>query len=386
MDFPSSDAMDVDETPESATTSAPTPRDSHFEDAPDFAPFPLTLSPQRELSSAVLEVDSEPELDVSNAPVRGLFSGFSPAHRGVRRSLHDDSSVSMQRSMSFDSPAQPMHKKRRSFSPEGSNSIIRNRQLALLDPPEHDSLDSSPGLMSSPSVSKLERRQGQVMPPIKALPIHLMQKDEEPVSNVSAKRTRRIALSAMIPPTTLIVEEDLKTARPIMQGDRREEEESKPRRFVPPPVRRAVSAAYPAGIHLMGTVDDTDASESMDSVADISSPAAAYAKRKEVKTIRRCDGTDDFRSITGATAMLKRDNELRAASRKSDEHVPMERDTPRSKYLSAAGARAPGLGGFGDSEANGKILPCHRVKTDGLMRVSWDTVSARCANCLLPKC
>ena len=47
-----------------------------------------------------------------------------------------------------------------------------------------------------------------------------------------------------------------------------------------------------------------------------------------------------------------------------------ERDTPRSKYLNAG----PGLGGFGDNEAHGKILPCHRVREDGLMRINPTTV------------
>ncbi|KAF9505595.1 hypothetical protein BS47DRAFT_1306417, partial [Hydnum rufescens UP504] len=35
------------------------------------------------------------------------------------------------------------------------------------------------------------------------------------------------------------------------------------------------------------------------------------------------------------------------------------------------------LPGFGDSEADGKILPCHEVREDGLMRITSDTVLAR---------
>ena len=34
----------------------------------------------------------------------------------------------------------------------------------------------------------------------------------------------------------------------------------------------------------------------------------------------------------------------------------------------------PGLPGFGDSEADGKILPCHKVREDGLMRITPETV------------
>ena len=33
-----------------------------------------------------------------------------------------------------------------------------------------------------------------------------------------------------------------------------------------------------------------------------------------------------------------------------------------------------GFGGFGDNEAHGKILPCHRVREDGLMRINPTTV------------
>ena len=47
-----------------------------------------------------------------------------------------------------------------------------------------------------------------------------------------------------------------------------------------------------------------------------------------------------------------------------------ERDTPRSKYLTGGGK----LGGFGDNEASGKALPCHRVPEDGLMRITASTV------------
>jgi M-phase inducer tyrosine phosphatase len=81
----------------------------------------------------------------------------------------------------------------------------------------------------------------------------------------------------------------------------------------------------------------------------MSSPAQAYAKRQQVKTIRRCDGTEDFRPLTGATAMVMK-------------------NSPSSRFM------AVGMPGFGDNEAHGKILPCHRVTEDGLMRISCQTV------------
>ncbi|TFY74380.1 hypothetical protein EWM64_g9629, partial [Hericium alpestre] len=39
-------------------------------------------------------------------------------------------------------------------------------------------------------------------------------------------------------------------------------------------------------------------------------------------------------------------------------------------------AQNTGLGGFGDNEAHGKILPCHRVREDGLMRINSQTLDA----------
>ena len=343
--------MDVDESIESATVGEPSPACVASDEEDVATPFPTTASLSR-YSPPVIEVESEPELEADTS-VHGLFKVFSPLRRGARRSLHDDSSISMSR----DTPLQPVHKKRRSFSPDREFSLD---QLALF---EQDSLESSPGLMSSPSVSKLERLQAR---PLKPLPV----RDMGPAPNT---RHRRLALSALVPPTGTVIEPEIKTARPVMQGAGQKEEAFQPRRFVLPPVRRASSAAYPKTSNTEDKANETGSS--LDSeFNDASSPAMAYAKRQQVKTIRRCDGTDDFRSMTGASAMLKRDNEVRP-SRKSDEGVRLERDTPRSKYLNAMGSRA--LGGFGDSEASGKILPCHRVKSDGLMRITWDTVCIR---------
>ncbi|KAI5899901.1 Rhodanese-like protein [Schizophyllum commune H4-8] len=82
---------------------------------------------------------------------------------------------------------------------------------------------------------------------------------------------------------------------------------------------------------------------------DQSSPAQAYARRQQQRTIRRCDGTENFKPVTAATK------------------VGMQ-ESPSAKFLSA------GIPGFGDNEAAGKILPCHRVADDGLMRIKPDTL------------
>jgi M-phase inducer tyrosine phosphatase len=71
------------------------------------------------------------------------------------------------------------------------------------------------------------------------------------------------------------------------------------------------------------------------------SPALAYAKRQQIRTVHRRDGIDDFRLLKGATSM-----------------VACDKESPRACMIPERGT---GLGGFGDNEAHGKTLPCHRV-------------------------
>ncbi|KAJ7632463.1 hypothetical protein FB45DRAFT_503982 [Roridomyces roridus] len=215
------------------------------------------------------------------------------------------------------SPAPNPKKQRRSLSPE--------RVLAH----EHQ-LSSSPVFESSPSQDKLERiATGPFFPPL----------DKPRVEGLGAaptlKRTRRPALSTMA-----------HSAFPI--GEKEPSLPSPEGRSLPP-ARRAFSAVIPGsalGAHLVAEQQSSDES----SFEGMSSPAQAYAKRQQVKTIRRCDGTEDFRPLTGATAMV--DNE-----------------SPSAKFLSA------GMPGFGDNESAGKLLPCHRVTDDGLMRINGETLN-----------
>ena len=112
-----------------------------------------------------------------------------------------------------------------------------------------------------------------------------------------------------------------------------------------PPPRRAFSAMLPQ----LGPKTHSSGESSID-CGDESSPALAYTKWQQVRTIRRRDGTDDLRS------------HLR--------ELLWSRTTTCTNYT-------PGLGGFGDNEAHGKILPCHATGSkDGLMRISCKTVSA----------
>ncbi|THU90694.1 hypothetical protein K435DRAFT_672666 [Dendrothele bispora CBS 962.96] len=216
------------------------------------------------------------------------------------------------------SPSAPAGKKRRSHSPE---------RTPLVD----DDFSSSPA-PSSPSVSKLERKASASLlnnfgkPSLSGL--------GTPPQNV-IKRPRRPALSAMVSPGDSPVAQ---SAYPVLSNDGKQPGGPKL-----PPVRRAFSAMVAPVPTALEQLSD----ESSFDGADFSSPAQAYAKRQQMKTIRRCDGTEDFRPLTGATAMITNES------------------SPSSKFF---------MPGFGDNEAGGKILPCHRVSEDGLMRITPGTM------------
>ncbi|KAI6036078.1 hypothetical protein BKA83DRAFT_104154 [Pisolithus microcarpus] len=118
--------------------------------------------------------------------------------------------------------------------------------------------------------------------------------------------------------------------------------------LAPPLTRRAVSAMLPP------TCLDHLSDESSFDGPDMSSPAQAYANRQQVKTIRRRDGTEDFRPLTGMSPVAQ----------------VISAESPSAKFMRA------GIPGFGDNETMGKILPCHRVREDGLMRIVPRTLDA----------
>ncbi|KAJ3845240.1 hypothetical protein F5878DRAFT_693380 [Lentinula raphanica] len=106
-----------------------------------------------------------------------------------------------------------------------------------------------------------------------------------------------------------------------------------------PPTRRAFSAMLPPAPSSPLGESSGDSSFDM-----------TYAKRQQMKTIRRCDGINDFRPLTGATAMIMN-------------------ESPSAKFMVAGG-----MPGFGDNKTHGKILPCHRIADDGLMRITPETM------------
>ena len=214
-------------------------------------------------------------------------------------------------------------------SPEVAPGRRRAGTISIFD-------GSSPVADSSPSALKLERLANCARKPmLSGLGVP---------SDNPTMRLRKPNLSAMVLPsdTTQIIQplDVLQNDDPIstVQGQN----------LGLPPPRRAFSAMLPQ----LGPKMHSPGELSIDH-GDESSPALAYAKRQQIRTIRRRDGTDDFRSLKGATALVARDKE-----------------SPR-----AVPQWGTGLGGFGDNEAHGKVLPCHRVREDGLMRISCKTVS-----------
>jgi M-phase inducer tyrosine phosphatase len=224
-------------------------------------------------------------------------------------------------------------KKRRSLSPPPSSGRRRSGTIGVLE--------SSPMGPASPSALKLERiissganRLG------KPMLVGLGNPDAPANPN---KRPRRPLVTSMLGQVDTI-----RSAYPVMDG-REEMAEKRPQLA---PSRRAFSAMLPPG----SGVDLSLSSESsFDQSGDMSSPAAAHARRQQTRTLRRIEGTDNFRSgsFRGTPEELKR-------------------ESPRARAMPEWGHG--GLGGFGDNEAAGKVLPCHRVREDGLMRIKPTTV------------
>ena len=209
-------------------------------------------------------------------------------------------------------------KKQRSLSPEGSPAMVNDATSSPAPPsPSVEKFDrmAAAGRSSKPGL------QGLGAPSVSFL-----------------RRPRRPVLSEV----AITSGQEIQSAYPIPSAGLQPEGNGTGGL----PVRRAFSALLPPSAFTMDSEGDSsfDAEE-----PDMSSPAQAYHKRQQGKTIRRRDGTEDFRPLTGASTASMR-------------------PSPSSRI------RSPGLPGFGDNEAHGKILPCHRVSEDGLMRITPRTV------------
>ncbi|KZT26465.1 hypothetical protein NEOLEDRAFT_1062774 [Neolentinus lepideus HHB14362 ss-1] len=216
---------------------------------------------------------------------------------------------------SAESPALSTHSRRRSFSPERVSNF-------------DDLASSSPApLHSSPSERKFER--------ISSAPLG----KPKPSLGGLGGRPRRPTISSLVTTT----EHPIRSAYPVLTSA--EGDFTTQQAIAAPPIRRAFSAMIPAHGNESFSDDSFDG-------GDNESPAHAYIQRQKI--LRRRDGTEDFRPLTGAPA---------AGSSNMQE-------SPSARFLSA------GMPGFGDNEAHGKILPCHRVREDGLMRISCQTLDA----------
>ncbi|KAJ7506375.1 hypothetical protein B0H11DRAFT_2327458 [Mycena galericulata] len=178
-------------------------------------------------------------------------------------------------------------------------------------PQEHDH-SSSPSLSSSPSQNKLDRIVTGLLFPL----------EKHGVEGLA-----RRYLSALAQTSLPIIERE-----PIIPPS--------PPEHALPPARRVFSAAI-SGSHFGGQLAEQQSSDES-SFEGMSSPAQQVYEKRQVNIIGRCDATD-FRPLTGAS--------------------------PSAKFLSA------GIPGFSDNESGGKLLPCHRVPDDGLMRIQPETLN-----------
>ncbi|EKM83046.1 hypothetical protein AGABI1DRAFT_34393 [Agaricus bisporus var. burnettii JB137-S8] len=267
---------------------------------------PVPVSP----TDDAMDVDSSFSMaQETTAPL-----SFSPVSRTAKSTFDTLFYNTLSPRRSFESPAREP-KKRRSVSPDATRRV--------------DELASSPYFPPSPSEAKLDR----------------MSNGKTTLQGLGApslfsKRVRRPIASSMAQPpkTAAFFNAEIEPTEASPQGV---------------PVRRAFSALLPPSL-----ASDQITEDSSFDGPDQSSPAQAYAKRHQGKTLRRRDGSESLRSITHPSPMAVRDSPGRLMA------------SPMSKYM------APGLGGFGDNEAHGKILPCHKVTEDGLMRIKPETLHA----------
>lgn len=120
------------------------------------------------------------------------------------------------------------------------------------------------------------------------------------------------------------------------------------------PARRAFSACVTSSALVMGSPLMMDPS-SDDSHAEIDgSPARACAARKAAPAPRRIGVVASGSGKSNGTPEAN-----------SSRGTAPSHSSPLTRI---------GLPGFGDNEADGKVLPCQKVREDGLMRINCDTV------------
>jgi M-phase inducer tyrosine phosphatase len=119
-------------------------------------------------------------------------------------------------------------------------------------------------------------------------------------------------------------------------------------------MRRAFSVCdQPAMPEMSEDESEYEASPSMAAGAH-----ADYARRTGSRFVPRVDGSPGFKPCRSS--------------------LPVAADgmaSPCGKGKKAISFGRRGIPGFGDNEMDGKILPCHKVTEDGLVRITSETVS-----------
>ena len=124
----------------------------------------------------------------------------------------------------------------------------------------------------------------------------------------------------------------------------------------PAPMRRAFSVCDQQ--QMGNTSVETEDDESEYEASPSATIHAEYARRHGQKFVPRVDGSPGFKPMRSSYAA-----------------TTGVMESPSAKGKRPSPFRSGGLPGFGDNEMDGKILPCHKVKEDGLVRITPDTVS-----------
>lgn len=103
--------------------------------------------------------------------------------------------------------------------------------------------------------------------------------------------------------------------------------------------------------------EQSEEDSEFDGSPSVTAAQAEYARRHGKRVEARVDGSPNFKPMRSSIA------------------VPTQGcGSPSRSKGQKSGSFTKGLPGFGDNEMDGKILPCHKVKEDGLVRVTPQTV------------
>jgi M-phase inducer tyrosine phosphatase len=198
------------------------------------------------------------------------------------------------------------------------------------------------GIAAGPRASTLASRRGQPYKRPTLMPL--------PYPNAESSTSQRTISAA--------------SAYPILYGPPRLPTTLLQKPPAAPPMRRAFSVCDqpPTPEH-----EDTESSDFEDSPS-MNGVHAEYARRQGKKFVPRVDGSPGFKAKPIRCSIA-------VSGQGSSEATPEGSGLGKGKKGKISPYGPGGLPGFGDNEMDGKILPCHKVKEDGLMRITAETVS-----------